>query len=93
MQQPRVQSAGQMQDFNRLMHLFREVHTMALVFPKSEVTDALFASTQFNNIIEALSRDKLKVLMDALELLRQKALVDKDVLQVLGASDTPVTKS
>ncbi len=56
---------------------------MAVVFPKNEVTDALFASTQFNNVPEALSKDKLKTFMDALELLRQKALVKKDVLRIV----------
>ena len=76
-----VQSPEQLKEFNQLMRLFYEAHTMALVFPKNAATEALFASTRFKNAADALSKEKTKALLDALELLRQKALVDKRALE------------
>ena len=76
-----VQSPEQVRDFNQLMRLFYEAHTMALVFPKNAATEALFASTRFKNSNDVLSKEKTKALLDALELLRQKALVDRSVLE------------
>jgi hypothetical protein len=80
---PAAPSAQQMQDHNQVMYLFREAYTMAVVFPKNGATDGLFASTNFSNPAEALSKDRLKAVSDALELLRQKALVNKSALDVM----------
>jgi hypothetical protein len=79
---PAMHSTGQMQDYNQLMHIFREAHTMAVVFPRNAATDALFANTKFSNFDDAMSKERLKALADALELLREKALVNKSVLEV-----------
>jgi hypothetical protein len=71
----------QAKDYNQLMHIIREAHTMADVFPKNAAIDALFASTTFSNFWgDVLPKERLKSLADALELLREKALMDKSVL-------------
>jgi len=75
-----AQSPEQVRDFNQLMRLFYEAHTMALVFPKNAATEALFLSTRFKNASDVLSKERTNALLDALELLRQKALVNKRVL-------------
>jgi hypothetical protein len=78
---PAVQSKEQIKDYNQLMHVMREAHTMALVFPKNPTIDALFASTVFSNFwADALQEERLKDLFEALDLLRQKALMDPSVL-------------
>ena len=77
-----MQSEEQQRDHSQLMHSVREAHTMPVVFPKNVATDALFASTQFSNPNDAFSKERLKALLDALELLRQRALVNKSVLDV-----------
>jgi hypothetical protein len=83
---PAAPSAAQMNDHNQVMYLIREAYTMAVVFPKNEAIDALFANTNFSNPVDALSKDRLKSLGDALELLRQRALVNKSVLDVVDDS-------
>jgi hypothetical protein len=65
------------------MYMFREVITMGTVFPKNPVLDKLFAAMDFKLPGSALSKDKLKGLDDALESLRQRALIDASVLNVL----------
>ena len=47
----------------------------------------MFASTDFLNPAYALSKDRLKSLSDAVELLRQNALVNKSVLDVVSESE------
>jgi hypothetical protein len=53
---PAVQSEEQLRDYSQLMHLLRD--TMTVVFPKNAATDALFASTQFSNPNDVLSKDR-----------------------------------
>lgn len=79
---PAMPSPAQTNAHNQVMYLIREAYTMAVVFPKNEAIDALFASTNFSNPVYALSEERLKSLSDALELLRQKALVNNGVLTV-----------
>jgi hypothetical protein len=79
---PAICSAEQESDRNKLMDIFREACTMAAVFPKNSAIDALFQSVNFTNFNDALSKDKLKALSDALELLRQNALINRDVLDI-----------
>ncbi len=68
-------------DWNNLMHLFREVGAMAVVFPKNTEIDKLFAAVAvFSNPQEAFSKDRLKAILDAMEGIRQKALVEPTVL-------------
>lgn len=78
-------SEEQQKQHNHLMHVIRELHTMVGVFPKNNATDALVVSTQFggdpySHLAELLSKDRLNALLDALELLREKALVNENVL-------------
>ena len=68
-------------DWNSLMFLIRELHTMAVVFPKNAAIDELFASTAvFKNREEALSKDRLEKIRNAMEAIRQHALVEPAVL-------------
>jgi hypothetical protein len=68
-------------DWNNLMFRFRTVHAMASVFPKSPVVDQLFSATAvFKDLEEGLSKDRLRVVFDALDTVRQMAYTDSDVL-------------
>ncbi len=70
------------QDWSDLMRAMRTVNRMAVVFPKSPVIDEVFASTAvFASQDEALSQDRLQQLLNAVEGIRQKSLVDPTVLQ------------
>lgn len=63
--------------WNDLMRTMRSVNRMAVVFPQNPAVDTLFNATSgFTGADEALSKDRLQRLMDAIEGLRQKALVD-----------------
>jgi hypothetical protein len=74
------------------MHTFREACTMAAVFPKNPAIDTFFETVNFTNVNDPLSKERLKALFNALELLRQKALVNSDVLRV-EAGDATIPKS
>lgn len=87
---PGICTLEQQKDHNKLMDILREACTMAAVFPKNRAIDALFQCINFTSVIDALSKERLKTLSDALELLRQKALVDKDVLNVIDPGDTEI---
>jgi hypothetical protein len=68
-------------DWNDLIRTVRSVHTMALVFPKNPAIDAFLSATgEFKDPKEALSKDRLAKIFDAVEGLRQNALVDPSVL-------------
>lgn len=83
-----IQSEEQLAGYNQLMHIMREAQTMAVVFPENPAIDALFASTKFSGFWgNALLKDRLTSLSDALELLRQKALMDPSVLVRKTLSD------
>jgi hypothetical protein len=78
---PAVQSEQQqLRDHNELMHLMRETGAMAMVFPKNAATHALFESTKFRQFNDALLKERLQSLFDASELLRERALINKGVL-------------
>jgi hypothetical protein len=67
-------------DWNQLIGPFREVHAMAVVFPKNSVTHELFLSTGFSNdpkeaVLLALSKDHLEKVFNAVEGIRQRALI------------------
>ena len=68
-------------DWNTLMFLIRELHAMAVVFPKNAAIDELFASTAvFKNPEEALSKARLEKIGKATDAIRQQALVEPAVL-------------
>jgi hypothetical protein len=68
-------------DWNHLMALMRQTHAMAAVFPKNNVIDELFASTAvFKNQSEALSPERLTKIFNAVQNLRDQALLHVNVL-------------
>ena len=70
------------EDWNRLMAAVREVHVAALVFPKNPAIDNLIEATAHFERRErdAFDKERLPKLLNALEGLRQKALVNLDIL-------------
>jgi hypothetical protein len=59
-----------------LMRVMRTVHRIALVFPQNPEIKALFdATAAFENMNEATSKDRLSKIFDAVEGIRQKALI------------------
>jgi len=80
---PATPSAQQYIDAKRVTFLFREAGAMALVFPKNEVVDKLLETVKFSSVTDMAQPMRLKAISDALEMLRQKALVDRRVLDVL----------
>jgi hypothetical protein len=72
--------ANVQQDLSELMLLTRELHSMALVFPKNQPIQALFDATKFPNHHDAFLPARLQQLFDASEGLRKRALVDSSVL-------------
>ena len=67
-------------DWNNLMQLFREAGAMAVVFPKNDAIDKLFAAVKLADRQEALSRERMSQIQEAMEAIRQKALVEPTVL-------------
>ena len=71
-------------DLSDLMASIRKVHAMAAVFPKTRAIADLFDATAAfkESDKEVTSKDRLKKIFDAVEGLRQQALlVDKRVLE------------
>ncbi len=68
-------------DRNALMFLFRRLASMAVVFPRDPAIDALRTCIEgFSEPAESLSKVRLAKVGDAVEGLRQKALVHPAVL-------------
>ena len=67
---------------NEVVRLFREIQAMAMVFPRCTAIDMLCAATSgfVDDSSEMLSKQRLKNLMDAMNDIREKALVDASVL-------------
>ena len=63
--------------------LFREIQAMAMVFPQCTTIDRLCAATSgfVNDQNEMLSKERLNTLMDAMNDIREKALVNTSVLK------------
>jgi hypothetical protein len=71
---------------NVVVFLFREIQAMAMVFPKCTTIDILCAATSgfVDDPLDPkglLSKERLKNLMDAMNDIREKALVDSSVLK------------
>jgi hypothetical protein len=71
---------------NPVIFLFREIQAMAMVFPQCTTIDMLCAATSgfsddSNDPKGLLSKERLKNLMDAMNDIREKALVDSSVLK------------
>ena len=72
---------GWERDWNDLVGTMRVVHRMAAVFPKNAAIDELLAVTAvFQNPEEAVSKDRLSRILNAVQGVREKALVDAGVL-------------
>jgi len=80
---PATMSAQQESDANDVAVLFREAGAMALVFPKNDAVDKLLETAKFPNLFEMVQPRRLKAISEALEMLRQKALVNRRVLEIL----------
>jgi hypothetical protein len=67
---------------NEVIRLFREIQAMAMVFPRCTAIDALCAATSgfVDDPNEMLSKQRLDALMNAMNGIREKALVDASVL-------------
>jgi Tfp pilus assembly protein PilE len=83
---PATMSAQQQSDANEVALLFREAGAVALVFPKNNAVDKLLETAKFPNLFDMVQPSRLKAISDAVELLRQNALVDKHVLDVLTSA-------
>jgi hypothetical protein len=68
---------------NEVIRLFREIQAMAMVFPQCPAIDMLCAATSgfVDDPAEMLNKQRLKNLMDAMNDVREKALVDSSVLK------------
>jgi len=68
---------------DEVIRLFREIQTMAMVFPQCAAIDMLCAATSgfVDDQKGMLSEQRLKNLMDAMMEIREKALVNSSVLE------------
>jgi hypothetical protein len=68
--------------YNEVINLFRAIQAMAMVFPRCAAIDTLCAATSgfVDDPREMLKKQRLKNLMDAMNDIREKALVDSSVL-------------
>ena len=69
-------------EVNSLMLMMRRVHSMAAVFPVMPELSTLFQNAVFPNEGDLLSADRKKSLFEAVEGIRQKALIKN--LDILG---------
>ncbi len=68
-------------DYNRFIFLNRKCLTMAAVFPKNHAVDKLAAaSTAFRDREEVFSTDRLKLIQDAVQDIRELGLLHPAVL-------------
>jgi hypothetical protein len=78
---PKSWGPQECQDWNHLMNLIRKVHAMAMVFPPNPVIDKLVLATAvFSDKLEALSENRLKTMLDAMDDVRMQAIIDRGVL-------------
>jgi hypothetical protein len=80
---PGWNTAEMQRESHDLMRTMRTVHRIAVVFPKNPVIDALFEATAaFKEMGEATSKERLSKVFDAVQGVREKALVhDVSVLE------------
>ena len=78
---PAAWGEKEIRDWNRLMNLFRKVHTTSMVFPPNPVIDKLaLATAVFSDKQEALSDNRLKRVLEVMDDVRMQALIDRGVL-------------
>jgi len=69
-------------NWNELMFLIRRVHSMAMVFPKHNAIDKLVTATTFNTPEDAFQDERLKLLFDAVQDMREMAVLDPSILEI-----------
>jgi hypothetical protein len=80
---PLPQTVQQANDWNNLMFLIRQVHAMAMVFPKHTAIDKLVkATTSFNNPANAFEPWRLPLFLEAVMDMRDMAALDPSVLEI-----------
>lgn len=67
--------------WNDAMMSLRQSHALATAFPKTDVIDAFFSASDFSNPDYAFDDERMRKLGDAVEGLRQKALLKPIVLE------------
>lgn len=78
-----VLTSQQTDDWNNLMSVIRQVHAMAMVFPKHPAIDKLVAATTpFDNPASALEEERLKEFLEAVMDLRDMALLNPSILSI-----------
>jgi hypothetical protein len=78
-----IQTVQQAEDSNSLMSLIRQVHAMAMVFPKHAAIDKLVqATSEFNNPASAFASGRLPLFLEAVMDLRDMAALDPSVLEI-----------
>jgi hypothetical protein len=71
-----------MRPFNELLFLLRKAYSMAVVFPiNPEIQEFLNASAVFKDRNEAFSTERLEKIKNAVDGLREKALLGPEVLR------------
>ena len=75
-------SLAQGEDWNKLMLLIRRVHSMAMVFPKHAAIDKLVKATTFNTPDGVFEEWRRKLFFDAVQDMREMALLDSSILEM-----------
>lgn len=68
-------------EWSDLMRLIRGAHAMAVVFPQNAAVGALLSSTAVFKEVRALSDVELAKVFDAVELIRERALLPSTILE------------
>jgi len=68
-------------EWSHLIRLIRGAHAMAVVFPHNPAVEAFLSSTAVFKDEKTVSDDRLSKVFDAVELIRQKALLPATVLE------------
>jgi hypothetical protein len=77
-----LRTENDVSDWNELMFLIRRVQAMAVVFPKTAAIDEFIKATSvFKDQEEAFSKERLKIIFDAVYNLGRKAAVHSSVLE------------
>lgn len=77
-------------ELDALMMQVRRLHSTAVVFPQNPTVKQLFDATAvFADKNEAFSGERLEMIFEAVEALRQNALVDPSVLEVTQSKQRP----
>jgi hypothetical protein len=78
-----IGTVQQAEDWNNLIFLIRQVHSMAMVFPKHPAIDKLVkATTSFNNPANAFEPWRLPLFLEAVMDMRDMAVLNPSVLEI-----------